>query len=209
MIARLEITYANGSTDVIVSDRSWRTRVRRLRDRRLVRRLGLRRPPRAGRLGRGRAPTSPRPPSAVTAPPSAGSTPGIAPPPNLATRLVARDAPPVRIVEEFVPEERHEPGPRDVYVFDFGQNFAGWPQLNLTTPVPAGTVIRMSPAEGLQANGNGLDQPGFARAQRRPRHRTCSTRTRPPAAAPRHGVPTSSTSGCSSSRSPGCPRAIP
>ena len=38
---------------------------------------------------------------------------GIAPPPNLATKLVARDAPPVRIVEEFVPKSRHQPGARE------------------------------------------------------------------------------------------------
>ena len=94
---------------------------------------------------------------------------GIAPPPNLETKLVARDAPPVRIVEEFVPQSVTNPAP-GTYVFDFGQNFAGWPQLNLTTPVPAGTVIRMSPAEGLQANGSGFVNQGSL-GPRRPRHR--------------------------------------
>ena len=84
---------------------------------------------------------------------------GIAPPPNLATKLVARDAPPVRVVEEFVPKSVTNPAP-GTYVFDFGQNFAGWPQLNLTTPVPAGTVIRMSPAEGLNNDGSGLVNQG-------------------------------------------------
>ncbi len=48
---------------------------------------------------------------------------------------MARDAPPVRIIEEFVPQTVTNPAP-GTYVFDFGQNFAGWPQLNLTVPVP-------------------------------------------------------------------------
>ena len=129
-------------------------RVRRVRDRRLVRRL---------RLRRSREPVGWDEASSDlsgTARRRDGSDvgwidAGIAPPPNLATKLVARDAPPVRIVEEFVPKSVTNPAP-GTYVFDFGQNFAGWPQLNLTTPVPAGTVIRMSPAEGLANDGSGL-----------------------------------------------------
>jgi alpha-L-rhamnosidase len=158
MIARLEITYRNGSTDVVVSDRSWRAA------------LGAyttdawysgsdydarREPVGWDVAGADLSATAKRRDGSDVAWIDAG----IAPPPNLATKLVARDAPPVRIVEKLVPKRVTNPLP-GTYVFDFGQNFAGWPQLNLTTPVPAGTVIRMAPAEGLAANGSGLIDQG-------------------------------------------------
>jgi alpha-L-rhamnosidase len=158
LIARLEITYRNGSTDVVVSDRSWRTAFGAYvtdawysgSD------YDARREP----VGWDEAGSD----LSATAKRRDGSEvgwidAGIAPPPNLATKLVARDAPPVRIVEQFVPKSVTNPAP-GTYVFDFGQNFAGWPQLNLTTPVPAGTVIRMSPAEGLANSGSGLVDQG-------------------------------------------------
>lgn len=158
MIARLEITYSNGSTDVVVSDRSWRTAFGAHvtdnwyagsdYDARLE-------PVSWDQAGSDLSETATRRDGS----PVGWVAAGIAPPPNLATKLVARDAPPVRIVETFVPQSVTNPQ-TGVYVFDFGQNFAGWPQLNLTTPVPAGTVIRMSPAEGLQANGNGMINQG-------------------------------------------------
>jgi alpha-L-rhamnosidase len=154
MIGRLEVTYADGSTDLIVSDRAWRTA------------FGpyitdawyagsdydaRREQPGWDEPGADLSATATRRDGTEMGWIDAG----FAPPPNLATKLVARDAPPVRIVEEFTPKSVTNPAP-GVYVFDFGQNFAGWPQLNLTTPVPAGTVIRMSPAEGLANNGSGL-----------------------------------------------------
>jgi alpha-L-rhamnosidase len=42
-------------------------------------------------------------------------------------------------------------------VFDFGQNIVGWPELRLRGPVPAGTTVRIAPAESLAANGT-VDQ---------------------------------------------------
>jgi alpha-L-rhamnosidase len=154
MIARLEITYASGSTDVIVSDRSWRTAFGAYVTDAWY--AGSDYDARREPVGWDDAGSD----LSETARRRDGSDvgwidAGIAPPPNLATNLVARDAPPVRIVEEFVPKSVTNPAP-GTYVFDFGQNFAGWPQLNLTTPVPAGTVIRMSPAEGLANDGSGL-----------------------------------------------------
>ena len=154
MIARLEVTYANGSTDVIVSDRSWRTAFGAYVTDAWY--AGSDYDARREPVGWDQAGSD----LSETARRRDGSDvgwvdAGIAPPPNLATKLVARDAPPVRIVEEFVPASVTNPAP-GTYVFDFGQNFAGWPQLNLTTPVPAGTVIRMSPAEGLANDGSGL-----------------------------------------------------
>ena len=47
-----------------------------------------------------------------------------------------------------------------VWVFDFGQNLAGWPELRLDGSVPAGTTIKMQPAESLAADGT-VDQPSI------------------------------------------------
>jgi len=151
MIARLEITYSNGSTDVIVSDRSWRTAFGATTTDNWY--AGSDYDARLEPIGWDQAGSD----LSATAKRVDGSDvgwidAGIAPPPNLATQLVARDMPPVRIQETFIPQRITNPEP-GTYVFDFGQNFAGWPQLNLTTPVPAGTVIRMAPAEGLNADG--------------------------------------------------------
>ena len=63
---------------------------------------------------------------------------GIAPPPNLATQLVARDGEVMREMQTFVPTKVTNPAP-GTWVFDFGQNFAGWPELDLAQ-VPAGTT---------------------------------------------------------------------
>jgi hypothetical protein len=158
MIARLEVTYTNGSTDVVVSDRSWRTAFGAYVTDAWY--AGSDYDARREPVGWDEADSD----LSASAKRRDGSDvgwidAGIAPPPNLATKLVARDAPPVRIVEEFVPRSVTSPAP-GTYVFDVGQNFAGWPQLNLTTPVPAGTVIRMSPAEGLANDGSGLVNQG-------------------------------------------------
>lgn len=154
MIARLEITYEDGTHEVIVSDRSWRTA------------LGAyttdawysgsdydarREPVDWDQAGSDLSATATRRDGSEVGWIDAG----IAPPPNLATRLVAREAPPVRIVEELTPISVSNPVP-GTYVFDFGQNFVGWPQLNLEVPVPAGTVVRMAPAESLAADGSGV-----------------------------------------------------
>lgn len=76
---------------------------------------------------------------------------GIAPPPNLATKLVARAAEPVKVQERFSPLSVSNPTP-GTWVFDLGQNIAGWPLLTLPE-LPAGVVIRVAPAESLNANG--------------------------------------------------------
>lgn len=76
---------------------------------------------------------------------------GLAPPPNLATKLVARAAEPVKVQEQFTPVDITNPV-RGTWVFDFGQNFAGWPLLRLPE-VPAGLIIKVAPGESLNANG--------------------------------------------------------
>ena len=97
LIARLEIAYHDGARDVIVSDRSLADRARRAGHRRLVLRRRLRRPPRTAGLGRARRRTCRPRRSAATASATGWIDAGIAPPPNLATRLVARAAEPVKV----------------------------------------------------------------------------------------------------------------
>ena len=80
---------------------------------------------------------------------------GFAPPPNLATKLVARTAEPVKAQEEFKPVSVTNPAP-GTWVFDFGQNIVGWPRLRLDR-LPAGTTVKVAPAESLNADGT-VDQ---------------------------------------------------
>ncbi|MEV0830457.1 family 78 glycoside hydrolase catalytic domain [Nonomuraea rubra] len=155
LIARLEIIYTTGSSDVIVSDRSWRTALGPLvtdawysgsdHDAR-------REQPGWDSPGADLSPAAKRRDGSAMEWTSAG----IAPPPNLATRLVARTAEPIKAVETFRPVSMTNPAP-GTWVFDFGQNIVGRPELNLQGGVPAGTVIRMSPAESLAADGT-VDQ---------------------------------------------------
>lgn len=83
--------------------------------------------------------------------------------PNLATRLVCRAAEPVRVVAKWAPVSVREPAP-GVFVFDFGQNSAGWPELRLD-PVPEGTTIVLRPAESLHPDGT-VDQTSIRDAER-------------------------------------------
>ncbi|MBE1582347.1 family 78 glycoside hydrolase catalytic domain [Nonomuraea angiospora] len=155
LIARLEITYTDGSPDVIVSDRSWRTALGPLvtdawysgsdHDAR-------REQPGWDSPGADLSPTAKRRDGTLMA----WTDAGIAPPPNLATKLVARAAEPVKAVETFTPVSLTNPAP-GVWVFDLGQNITGWPQLNLKGRLPAGITIRMSPAESLAPDGT-VDQ---------------------------------------------------
>jgi alpha-L-rhamnosidase len=155
MIARLEIIYDGGRTDVIESNREWRTALGPLvtdawysgadYDAR-------REQPGWNQPEADLSPTAKRRDGTDVT----WTEAGIAPPPNLATKLVARTAPPMKIVEKFRPVSLTNPAP-GTWVFDFGQNIVGWPQLTVPADLPAGTTIRMSPAESLAANGT-VDQ---------------------------------------------------
>jgi alpha-L-rhamnosidase len=150
LIGRLEIRYHDGSEDVIVTDRSWRTALGPLvtdawysgsdHDAR-------REQPGWDGPGSDLSPTARRRDGSEMGWIDAG----IAPPPNLATRLVARAAEPVKAQEEFTPVSVTNPVP-GTWVFDFGQNFTGWSRLDLKQ-VPAGTTVKMAPAESLNPDG--------------------------------------------------------
>jgi alpha-L-rhamnosidase len=155
LIARLEIYYSDGRSEVVVSDRRWRTALGPLvtdawysgadYDAR-------REQPGWDGPGADLSAAATRRDGTATGWIEAG----IAPPPNLATRLVARAAEPVTIVETFTPVTATNPAP-GTWVFDFGQNIVGWPELRLPAGLPAGTTIRMAPAESLAADGT-VDQ---------------------------------------------------
>ncbi|MFA6172775.1 MAG: family 78 glycoside hydrolase catalytic domain [Kiritimatiellales bacterium] len=65
-------------------------------------------------------------------------------------KLLAQIAPPLKVMQRFqgVEISRLEPGK---YIYDFGQNFAGWPRLRVRGK--AGATIRIKPGELLDADG--------------------------------------------------------
>ena len=155
LIARLEISYADGSTEVVVSDRGWRSALGALVTDAWY--SGSDYDARREQVGWDRAGSDLSP----TAKRRDGSDmgwveAGIAPAPNLATKLVARTAEPMKAVETFEPVSMTNPVP-GTWVFDFGQNIVGWPLLRLGDGMPGGTTVRMSPAESLAADGT-VDQ---------------------------------------------------
>ncbi|MER7243342.1 family 78 glycoside hydrolase catalytic domain [Kribbella sp. NPDC000426] len=64
--------------------------------------------------------------------------------------LVPATLPPIRVVQTLLPVELTEPEPGR-FVFDLGQNIAGWPQLQVRGQ--RGTVVRLRTAEELTASG--------------------------------------------------------
>eukprot|EP01119_Soliformovum_irregulare_P021723 TRINITY_DN7294_c0_g2_i1.p1 TRINITY_DN7294_c0_g2~~TRINITY_DN7294_c0_g2_i1.p1 ORF type:complete len:1083 (+),score=341.06 TRINITY_DN7294_c0_g2_i1:2597-5845(+) len=60
---------------------------------------------------------------------------------------------PIKIVARLTPKNLTQPQP-GVYVFDFGQNFAGW--CTIKVKGPAGTTVVLKHAEILQHSGNGM-----------------------------------------------------
>ncbi len=69
--------------------------------------------------------------------------------------LCAQDAPPIRITRTLKPVKLTEPKP-GVFIFDFGQNFAGWARLRVKGE--AGTRVRLRSGELLYQDGtlNGM-----------------------------------------------------
>lgn len=65
-------------------------------------------------------------------------------------KMVSQAMPPIRVVKTFKPVRVTEPKP-GVYVYDFGQNFAGYPRLRIAGP--AGTTVSMRCGERLAKDG--------------------------------------------------------
>jgi alpha-L-rhamnosidase len=139
LIARLELVYDDGSTDTIVSDRAWKTT------------LG---PLVTDAWYSGSDYDARREISDWNSPDLSSDSwisAGISPPPNLATRLVSRTAEPVKIQERFTPISITNPA-SGTWVFNLGQNIAGWPLLTIPE-MDAGITIKILPAESLNKNG--------------------------------------------------------
>jgi len=138
LLAQLEITYADGSTQRIVSDDSWRTTLGPTvfsqwyggedYDARLAQ-TGWDKP--------GANLTSWQQ-AATTTPPAA------------TTKLTAQMDPPIEPVDVLHTVAVTEPKP-GTYLFDLGTNFAGWPELHVSGP--AGTTITLKPGERLGSDG--------------------------------------------------------
>ncbi len=69
--------------------------------------------------------------------------------------LRAQDAPPIRVTRTLKPVKLTEPKP-GVFVYDFGQNFAGWVRLKVSGP--SGTCVRLRSGELVYPDGtlNGM-----------------------------------------------------
>ncbi|MFD7025472.1 family 78 glycoside hydrolase catalytic domain [Promicromonospora sukumoe] len=149
-IGRVEIRYTDGTSTTIVTDRQWRAASGPLVTDAWY--SGSDHDARREQVGWDR-PGADLTASAVRrdGSPVNWTAAGIAPPPNLATRLVARDAEPIVERERFTPVNVTSPR-EGVWVFDFGQNIVGWPELRLPK-LPAGTVVKVKPAESLNADG--------------------------------------------------------
>ncbi|WP_435226097.1 family 78 glycoside hydrolase catalytic domain [Streptomyces sp. Tue6028] len=151
LIARLEVTKADGSVQTIVTDHTWKTSLGPTTTNNWY--SGSDYDARREQPGWNR----PGADLSLTAKRRDGSTvgwarAGIAPPPNLTTDLVWRVAEPVKIADRIRAVGITQPVP-GVWVFDFGQNFAGWPELAVDGTVPEGTTITLKPAESLTADG--------------------------------------------------------
>ncbi|WP_329224398.1 family 78 glycoside hydrolase catalytic domain [Streptomyces canus] len=151
LIARLELTKADGTVETVVSDRSWKTALGPTTtanwysgsdyDARREQPAWTARGANLGGSAKRRDGTA-----------MGWTDAGIAPPPNLTTELVWRVAEPLKVVDRIRPVSVTQPRP-GVWVFDFGQNFAGWPLLRLDGPLPAGITVKLRPAESLNADG--------------------------------------------------------
>ncbi|GAA3873362.1 alpha-L-rhamnosidase [Streptomyces sedi] len=155
LIARLEITLADGSTETVVTDRAWRAALGPTVTTGWY--TGTDHDARREQPGW----SAPAADLTAGARRRDGTTvgwvrAGLAPPPGLTTRLVWRAAEPVEVVDRLAPVRVTRPRP-GVWVFDFGENLAGWPLLRLPDGVPAGTTVTLRPAESLAADGT-VDQ---------------------------------------------------
>jgi alpha-L-rhamnosidase len=137
LLAQLEVELANGKTQRIVTDRSWRTT-----------REG---PIRASDILDGEAYDARREMPGwdrVGFDDRSWQTAEVAT--NIKTQLVAQPNEPIRVTAEITPVAVTEPKP-GVYVFDIGQNMVGW--CRLKAQGAAGTTIQLRHAEMLNDDG--------------------------------------------------------
>jgi hypothetical protein len=66
-------------------------------------------------------------------------------------QMIAAIAPDVRVIKTFSDPQANQLEPSRI-VYDFGQNFAGWPRVRVKGP--AGTVLKLTPGELLKPDGS-------------------------------------------------------
>ncbi|WGL52566.1 family 78 glycoside hydrolase catalytic domain [Nocardioides sp. BP30] len=145
LIARLELTYSDGTTSTVATDPTWQVKDGpTITDNWYA---GEDYDARAVQAGWN------EPGADLSAAQGWGDS-SITSPPSLDTKLVWREAPPVRVQKTFTPVSIKKVADGD-WSFDLGQNFAGMPQLHLPAgnDIPAGTVIRLTPGETASGNG--------------------------------------------------------
>ena len=136
LILRLQMEFTDGSKDAVVSDTSWTTAAGPITFSNIYggEDFDARQEP-AGWDQPGFTATSWKPATVAT---------GTAP------ALIARSAPPVKVMQEFPSTKTTQPQ-SGVFVYDLGQNFAGWPEL--TVQGTAGSTVKLTPGE-LLSGGN-------------------------------------------------------
>ncbi|MDE2051336.1 MAG: family 78 glycoside hydrolase catalytic domain, partial [Gammaproteobacteria bacterium] len=137
-LAQLVLDYTDGSREVIATDGSWRLGPSAVLSSEIYDGEDYD----ARREGCDCAEGGQRAAEGDWRPAALGATPAI--------RLVAQIGPPIRAVQSLAVRKITRPRP-GVFVFDFGQNFAGWCRLRVKGP--AGTVVRLRYAEILRADG--------------------------------------------------------
>jgi alpha-L-rhamnosidase len=144
LIARLELTYSDGTTATVSTDPSWRVKHGpTITDNWYA---GTDYDARVVQDGWDE-------PGADLSDDQGWEDSSITSAPSLDTKLVWRQAPPVRVQKTFKPVTVKNVGDGS-WSFDLGQNFAGMPQLHIPGgTVPAGTVIKLVPGETASGNG--------------------------------------------------------
>ncbi|MHB8900163.1 MAG: family 78 glycoside hydrolase catalytic domain, partial [Thermoguttaceae bacterium] len=136
LILELRVEYADGTTERIVSDRSWKTAAGPIRFSCIFGGEDYDAPSELPGWD------SPGLDDSQWTPAREVEGPG--------GRLTTRSAPPIGVMEEFEPVKVTEPRP-GVFVYDFGQNFSGWPELVVSGP--AGATVKLVPGELLDESG--------------------------------------------------------
>jgi hypothetical protein len=132
LILRLQMEFTDGSKDAVVSDTSWTTASGPITFTSIFggEDFDARQEP-AGWDKSGFAASAWKPATVAS---------GTAP------SLVARSAPPVKVMQEFASPKVTQPQ-SGVFVYDLGQNFAGWPELSVQGT--AGSTVKLTPGELL------------------------------------------------------------
>ena len=132
LILRLQMEFTDGTKDAVVSDTSWTTASGPITFTSIYggEDFDAQQEP-AGWDKPGFAATSWKPATGAS---------GTAP------SLIARSAPPVKVMQEFASPKVTQPQ-AGVFIYDMGQNFAGWPEL--TVQGAAGSIVKLTPGELL------------------------------------------------------------